>query len=76
MLVLFLSVYIFWHWEHPIDEAIEKITMKGFKWDLEDYNMYFGTLISTSNEIVEDQVMIKSTNNFIFISSVEIEKLL
>ena len=50
--------------------------MKGFKWDLEDYNMYFGTLISTSNEIVEDQVMIKSTNNFIFISSVEIEKLL
>lgn len=42
------------------------VTMKGFKWDLDQFEMKVGGLVSTSNEIAADELYVESDTDLIW----------
>ena len=43
-----------------------KITLKGFEWDVEDWETEMGAKLSTSNHIRADEVMVKTDRPVLF----------
>eukprot|EP00511_Aplanochytrium_stocchinoi_P002266 CAMPEP_0204835074 /NCGR_PEP_ID=MMETSP1346-20131115/21557_1 /ASSEMBLY_ACC=CAM_ASM_000771 /TAXON_ID=215587 /ORGANISM="Aplanochytrium stocchinoi, Strain GSBS06" /LENGTH=272 /DNA_ID=CAMNT_0051968777 /DNA_START=348 /DNA_END=1169 /DNA_ORIENTATION=+ len=46
----------------PIGTPSESVTTKGLKWNLNKHKMEFGKLISSSNEVVEDFVLVETSH--------------
>lgn len=42
----------------PLTLLVEKVTLQGFKYPLEEYDMHLGNSIGISNEIIEDKALI------------------
>ncbi|KAK8794774.1 hypothetical protein WA158_001755 [Blastocystis sp. Blastoise] len=59
----------------PFSEPIQHLTTKGLKWDLTDFNMHYGGLISTSNEVIEEIVEIQTPSPFLWIVAVNTDAL-
>lgn len=43
----------------PLTHIVEKVTLKGFKYSLDKYDIHLGNSIGVSNEIVEDEASIR-----------------
>lgn len=45
----------------PICQTETRVTTRGFRWNLDNAPLNFGSLISTSNELASDEVTVKTT---------------
>lgn len=43
-----------------------RITTHGLEWDVEDWPTHMGGQVSTSNHIVEDQIIVETDNEVLF----------
>ncbi|WKY01216.1 hypothetical protein Q1695_015317 [Nippostrongylus brasiliensis] len=59
----------------PFCQKPTVVTMNGFRWNLEDTKMAFGSLISTSNFMVKDVLHIKTSAPLIFTMELRAEAL-
>uniref|UniRef100_A0AC35GQA1 Thiamine diphosphokinase n=1 Tax=Panagrolaimus sp. PS1159 TaxID=55785 RepID=A0AC35GQA1_9BILA len=50
----------------PIVQRETIVSLKGFQWNLDEFPLQFGGLISTSNNIVSDEVEVKTNEPLIF----------
>ncbi|KAK0418062.1 hypothetical protein QR680_013354 [Steinernema hermaphroditum] len=50
----------------PFCQRTATVTTTGFRWDLEEREMAFGRLISTSNEVLAESVRIRTTAPLVF----------
>lgn len=50
----------------PFCQKVTTVTMNGFRWNLEDANMAFGSLISTSNFMEKNVLQVKTSAPLIF----------
>ncbi|EYB86687.1 hypothetical protein Y032_0275g1071 [Ancylostoma ceylanicum] len=50
----------------PFCQRPTVVTMKGFRWDLEDTKMSFGGIVSTSNFMEKDVLIVKTSAPLIF----------
>lgn len=55
----------------PVSQETSRISLEGFKYELDGYDMKFGSTIGISNEIVQDKAYIKIENGrvIVFISN-------
>lgn len=49
----------------PITRRIEKITLKGFKYPLQEYTMEYGESLGISNEIIDDEAEVLFDNGIL-----------
>ncbi|XP_065053187.1 thiamin pyrophosphokinase 1-like [Rhopilema esculentum] len=50
----------------PVGNPAEKVYTQGLKWNLDGQSLAFGSLISTSNQVVSKEVRIETTNPLLF----------
>ncbi|CAD6198535.1 unnamed protein product [Caenorhabditis auriculariae] len=50
----------------PLCQRTTKVTTRGMKWNLDDSEMEFGKMISTSNEIMDEEIYVKCSAPTLF----------
>ncbi|KAI1730669.1 ATPase family associated with various cellular activities (AAA) domain-containing protein [Ditylenchus destructor] len=50
----------------PFCQNETRVTTRGFRWDLDNQNMEFGGVISTSNEVVNERLQVQTSAPLIF----------
>ena len=50
----------------PLGSSVDNITTRGLKWNLSNGALRFGGLVSTSNELVDEQVQVETPEPLLF----------